>query len=318
MDEGHNETDDRLKDLERRVNAAYSQAFKEMKAKQQEFMADYEKTLKEKKASLEKGEISNKEFDAWLKDQVTTSDWFNQMVERLSDELVQTDQIAAAMINEALTEAYAINMNWATYQIESAIGISTGFVLYDVSTVQELLLNTPDLLPKVEIDIPKDQRWNRQKLTSAITQSILQGESIPKAAKRVQSVANMDNSAAIRNARTMITAAQNTGRQKSYERASENGINLRKEWVATLDSRTRQSHRRLDGEIVGLNEKFSNGLAFPGDPNGSPSEVYNCRCTMVAALDDVDTSDARRNSKLKGISYEEWKKGLNGRNDQKR
>lgn len=52
-----------------------------------------------------------------------------------------------------------------------------------------------------------------------------------------------------------------------------------KQWDASLDARTRDSHARVDGEIRELDEKFSNGLMFPGDPNGAAAEVVNCRCT---------------------------------------
>lgn len=57
------------------------------------------------------------------------------------------------------------------------------------------------------------------------------------------------------------------------------GADVLKQWDATLDGRTRDSHRHVDGEIRELDEKFSNGLMFPGDPNGSAAEVVNCRCT---------------------------------------
>lgn len=57
------------------------------------------------------------------------------------------------------------------------------------------------------------------------------------------------------------------------------GADVLKQWDATLDGRTRDSHRRVDGEIRELDEKFSNGLMFPGDPSGSAAEVVNCRCT---------------------------------------
>ena len=56
------------------------------------------------------------------------------------------------------------------------------------------------------------------------------------------------------------------------------------EWIATNDKRTRHSHAIMDGETKGVNGKFSNGLEYPGDPNGAPAEVYNCRCTMTARV----------------------------------
>lgn len=66
-------------------------------------------------------------------------------------------------------------------------------------------------------------------------------------------------------------------------------VNIRKKWVATLDGRTRPSHQEIDGKIQELDDEFSDGLQYPGDPNGYLSEVYNCRCTMVAYLPDYDS-----------------------------
>ena len=57
--------------------------------------------------------------------------------------------------------------------------------------------------------------------------------------------------------------------------------NIVKQWDATLDKRTRDSHAQVDGEIRELDEKFSNGLMYPGDPNGRPEEVINCRCALL-------------------------------------
>ncbi len=54
-----------------------------------------------------------------------------------------------------------------------------------------------------------------------------------------------------------------------------------KQWDATLDGKTRDSHRMVDGEIRELNEKFSNGLMYPGDPSGGAAEVVNCRCALL-------------------------------------
>lgn len=57
---------------------------------------------------------------------------------------------------------------------------------------------------------------------------------------------------------------------------------MEKMWIAIEDKRTRptHSHAGVDGQRIPLYDKFSNGLMFPGDPNGSAKEVCNCRCTM--------------------------------------
>ena len=105
-----------------------------------------------------------------------------------------------------------------------------------------------------------------------------------KIASRLSKVTDMNETAAIRNARTMVTGAENKGRQDSYARATADGIILQKEWIATNDSRTRHSHAMLDGAIVDQDKKFDNGLMFPGDTNGRPEETWNCRCTVAAVV----------------------------------
>lgn len=64
--------------------------------------------------------------------------------------------------------------------------------------------------------------------------------------------------------------------------ADNEEFEMNKEWIAIEDDRTRREHTHsgVDGEIQQLYETFSNGLMFPGDPNGEAEQVINCRCTM--------------------------------------
>jgi uncharacterized protein with gpF-like domain len=56
---------------------------------------------------------------------------------------------------------------------------------------------------------------------------------------------------------------------------------MTKEWVAVKDNRTRHTHYNIDGQKRDLEKPFSNGLMFPGDPNGSAEETINCRCALA-------------------------------------
>ena len=67
----------------------------------------------------------------------------------------------------------------------------------------------------------------------------------------------------------------------ALHKAKDKGADVVKQWDSTLDGRTRESHRAVDREIKELNEKFSNGLMFPGDPSGPAAEVCNCRCALL-------------------------------------
>lgn len=103
-------------------------------------------------------------------------------------------------------------------------------------------------------------------------------------------IVRKDREIAIRNARTMMTSAENGGRFNSYLRAEDLGISMEKQWLATLDGRTRHSHAAQDGEHVPIKEEFSNGLMFPADPDGDdPREIYNCFVadTTVAVDSDI-------------------------------
>lgn len=76
-------------------------------------------------------------------------------------------------------------------------------------------------------------------------------------------------------------AASGYGFQQAQDLADA-GIEY-KQWLSAEDDDVRPSHAAVDGEVVPVDEPFSNGLMYPGDPDGDPDEVINCRCTMIAA-----------------------------------
>jgi SPP1 gp7 family putative phage head morphogenesis protein len=235
---------------------------------------------------------------------------WEEMRDTLASDLSNSNQIASSIINGYTPEVYATNHNYGTFEVEKGSMVDTSYTLYDRQTVEKLIKDNPSLLPQAKVNIPKDEQWNQKKVTSAITQSILQGESIKQTAKRLQTVTDMNKSASIRNARTMTTSAENAGRVDSYERAEKMGIKMKQVWLSTADGRTRRSHVELDGEMIEVGGVFSNGCRYPGDPRGDPSEVYNCRCTLIAQVDGVDLNASdltSRNNKLGGMTYEEWK-----------
>lgn len=83
-------------------------------------------------------------------------------------------------------------------------------------------------------------------------------------------------------ARTEVVAASNYGSFIAADEAAAEVGDLTKEWLDSGDKRVRESHEDVGGETVGLYEKFSNGLLYPGDmENGSGKDVIHCRCTVI-------------------------------------
>lgn len=155
------------------------------------------------------------------------------------------------------------------------------FSLVDKKTVKRLVDDGDIELPYKDLDKIKDKRWNTKQMSSKLLQGILNGDPVDVIAMSLIGIVSNNEAAAMRNARTMVTGAENRGRLDSYNELNEQGVVQKKKWIATPDDRTRESHLEIDGEEVDIGDKFTNGLDFPGDPSGDPSEVYNCRCTMV-------------------------------------
>ena len=157
------------------------------------------------------------------------------------------------------------------------------------------------------------------KLKKTITQEISRGiaSSLPyrDIARNIGNVSGAPLSRAKTIARTEGHRIQQMSTVDAQQAAKAKGADVLKQWDATLDGRTRESHRRVDGEIRELDEKFSNGLMFPGDPNGSAAEVVNCRCTSNTrarwALDEEELQTLKDRAEYFGLdktkNFEEYK-----------
>ena len=318
FDQAHRDTDKLLAEMERKLERVYSQAEQETREKLTEYLRKFALKDKQKRAQLAAGEITKADYNYWRTGQIAIGERWNEMIETLAQDYGNRRKIADSIINGYKPEVYALNHNYATYKAEKDALVDTSYTLYSRETVERLMRDNPDMLPppgkRVSKEIAEDraQLWDKQVIQGAMTQGILQGETIPEIAKRLATAVSDSNfTAAIRNARTMTTGAENAGRVDALNRARSMGIKVKDQWLATLDSRTRDSHRRMDGEIREDPEKpFSNGCMFPGDPHGLPAEVYNCRCTIIGAVDGYDSSVSdvsTRDNKLNGMPYEEWK-----------
>lgn len=316
-DPAHEWTDERLRDLERAMRDEYSQAAEEMRDRLDRALRAYSSEKAQRERALDGTEEAMKAHEEWLRMQAIQQTRMDSMVDQLADAAVNANARAMDMVRDAVPTIYSENANRAAFDVDKAVGYDTKFTLVDESAVRALIgsgvTDSPILrevrVPKVSR--PKDYQWNRQKFTSAVTQGILQGESIPDIVKRTRSIFGMNRAAAFRAARTATTSAECAGRVSSYRRAERLGIDLMQEWMATVDPRTRPSHVALDGERVEVGGSWQSEhgpIRYPGDPQAHPSEVYNCRCTLVAAVSGIDQSAADRFSRLpEGMTYEGWR-----------
>jgi len=121
-------------------------------------------------------------------------------------------------------------------------------------------------------------------IKSTIDRGIKEGHSIARIAEGLKEGLDdtiMSNDRALMVARTEVNGAVNFGAEESYR---DSGVVKTQRWLATSDDRVRDTHAAASGQERKLDEKFSVGsdmLERPGDPNGSPGEIINCRCCLI-------------------------------------
>ena len=322
-DLGHQLTDKELAKLERRIAKLYREAGKELQTTIDAYFEQFKKRDEEMKTligTVQNGkEWTEADYKQWRLNQIGRGERYQAMRDKVAHRVTDANAVAVSYTNDATPGIYSLNRNYSAYTIEQVAG-NVGFDLWDEQTVKRLMVEQPDLMPyyppKRALKRGIDLAYGKKQITASVTSSILQGKSIKHMADDLQKrITTMSRDSAIRTARTAVTGAQNAGRMDSYAAAEKMGIKLKKEWLATLDARTRHSHAMLDGEQVAQDKKFSNGCRFPGDPQGPPWEIYNCRCTLIAALDGIDTSSAQRRARnadtgqtevISNMSYAEW------------
>lgn len=190
------------------------------------------------------------------------------------------------VINSYVSSAETVQLSIATILGEPAEDVP--FVMN--SAAVSYLTDTANRMVSVT-----EGTWARAR--AQLIEGFQAGESIQQLATRLQEVAGWSESRAATVARTEIISASNAG---ALAEIQATGAIAKKTWLATKDSRTREAHRKADGQTVSVNNVFivdGEALDFPGDPQGEPGNVINCRCTMSffvkkselqVALDDLE------------------------------
>lgn len=314
--------------LESQMSRMYREAYKDITKKMADFTRRHKAKDKQMQRDLKKGKITQEQYASWLRGQVFIGQQWQDAKASINASIKNVMTSTASLTHQKSVDVFVDNANYTAFQIEKDHGFMGGvnFELYDRKTISRLVLEDPELLPrKRDINGDKLDAWNTKTISNCVSQAILQGESIDELSKRIaRDTCIQAGRSSLLYARTAMTAAQNAGRVERMKEAEEMGIKVQKQWMSTLDSRTRDSHKHMDGEIVDTDEEFSNGLEYPGDPDGDPGEVYNCRCTLIyhypeysdpskmertAYYEEGDPEydpDHRNYETVTGMNYEQW------------
>ena len=161
------------------------------------------------------------------------------------------------------------------------------------------------------VDVLKDD------VISEVSRGISNGYSWQQVTRNLTAYSDISLHRAKTIAQTEGHRVQQQSQMKTLEKAKDAGADVVKQWDSTLDSRTREDHQRLDGQIRELDEPFEvNGrkAMYPGG-FGIASEDINCRCCMLQrarwAMDEEELEELKRRAEFFGLDktddFEEFK-----------
>ena len=337
-DYGSRLADNAMTQTEKQLRKIYQKAGKDLKKKLEEYTERFKRKDAEMRAKLEAGEISKLAYDQWKTGQVFIGKQWEKKVDQAAEILLKANAEAALIVNKGQINVFAESYNFASYMTEKQFGGVVSFNLFNDAAVTRLMKKKPKMLPKWKVDEEKDYKWNRQKVENTITQGIIQGSTIDEMTDAlVDNLCTMNDNKMRTLARTAMNGAQNAGKKEQMEDAEDEGIEVKKKWVATLDNRTRDTHQDLDGQEVPVKDPFvvydQKGIRYeidyPGDPNADACMVYNCRCTMIEVFAGISRKSSRRayydeddeeydpkhrkSYMVEDMTYKEWKKWKEGR-----
>jgi SPP1 gp7 family putative phage head morphogenesis protein len=231
---------------------------------------------------------------------------YTKLLTKVNAEIGTLNASVDRILASSTFDQYANAFYQSAYATDrAAAGVKISYKLLNKNVVQRAITN-----PLSNLAIAKNNELLKIGIDQAITQAFIQGESFPKMAKRVHAAMGEKARNVMTIARTEGHTAANQGKMDSAAVAEKAGVKMVKVWDSTLDSRTRTEHGAMDGQKRKLDEKFSNGLMYPGDPAGGAYWVINCRCAMRQEIDGYSPKVRRIDGEvIEYKTYDEWLKG---------
>lgn len=118
----------------------------------------------------------------------------------------------------------------------------------------------------------------KSKIVEIIDSGLAEGADVDELARRIGASSELGPY------RAKLIAKQETANSISaanYDSMKEGGVRRHKWMASTIGHEPRPSHRKLNGQVRNIGERFANGLRYPRDREGPAEEVVNCECWTV-------------------------------------
>lgn len=277
----------------------YNRINKDIRRELKELVKNYEKLPVYKQVNAMKLLSLEKQISEFIKD--TYSD----------DEMVKVREVIQNYADDSRDEGYFSTI----YQVESETGqelpidsvVDSSYIRHSIaSPIKPTLLSTVLYA-------------NRDKLAGkageALRNGLIQGKGYRDIAVEITRWTESTYKQSLRIAITEGHRIRGQAKQKAQEDAVNLGARLEKMWMSALDTRVRSSHRKMDGQVVKIDEEFTNSngnkTLSPGN-FGIAKEDINCRCISVTIVNGIKPSERRDGygNVIPYKNFQEWQDNL--------
>lgn len=224
-------------------------------------------------------EEARETLQSMIQSKVYQKDYQKALKKQVGDILDKMHDGEYKAVSEYLDKCYEDGFIGTMYDLQGQ-GIPMCFPLDQEAMVRAVQLDSK-ISEGLYSRLGEDVAMLKKKITAQVSRGVATAMSFQQIAQQLSAVSNIGYNNAVRIARTEGHRIQCQSGMEACYKAKEKGADVVKQWDSTLDGRTRSSHISVDGEYRELDEKFSNGLEFPGDPHGKAAEVINCRCALL-------------------------------------
>lgn len=286
-----------LKDITQKANALQEEIYKI----QDKYNSIEDEQEQETLKSMERSKVYQKQYQDALKAQV------NSILDKMHRKEFKT-------VNKYLNDCYDKAFTGNMYVLHGE-GIPLIVPIDQEKVVRAVQVNSK-ISKGLYSRLGEDVDLLKRKITAQISRGVATGMSYSQMAQQLAGYTKIGYNNAVRITRTEGHRIQQESTMDACYAARERGADVVKQWDATMDANTRESHQMVDGEIRALDEKFSNGLMYPGDPSGNAAEVINCRCILLQrakwALDQKELDRLKERASFYGLdktkSFDEFNK----------
>ena len=238
----------------------------------------------------------------------------DEMVDIIREKYPEVKETISKYKEDQLVKGY----NGSFYDMEGQAGGELDFPMVNKEFI-EASVKAPVAGKRLSERLYRNRERMAKQAQTAVTSGIIQGHSYKKIARQIAGVGEADYRKALRIARTEAGRMHSIGKAKAMSEAKEMGIDVMKQWVSSLDRRTRHTHQFLDGQIVAVDDSFKNSSGMEAKMPcmfGQPSEDCNCRCTAVTIVDGIKPTARRDNETgeiIENMTYQEWERKIDAR-----